>query len=151
MVCWHLDFEVSLNHSEEAFVLEKVSSEMENDELDRHFESPCPIAIASEPIWCVNPPVVRKEELAEPPIVSGEEWIGNTAWCVCGCCTVMPTTQESLCCQEASLDHVVHGHLCITMVPRFNTLCLEVDVLEVAMLSLKDMWVETLVQPVNSR
>ncbi|KAL1252266.1 hypothetical protein QQF64_020062 [Cirrhinus molitorella] len=85
------------------------------------------------------------------PPVWGEEWVGNNSWCKCGWCTPIPTVSESICCQEADLDHALRGHSCITMVRTFNILCREVDVLEVAMLSLKDVRAETLERPVNSR
>ncbi|XP_053170896.1 uncharacterized protein zgc:195170 [Scomber japonicus] len=45
---------------------------------------------------------------------------------------------------------MLRDHSCITMVRSFGMLCLEVDVLEVAMLSLKDVRAETLERPVNS-
>ncbi|KAK7162413.1 hypothetical protein R3I93_006647 [Phoxinus phoxinus] len=67
-----------------------------------------------------------------------------------GCCTAMPTVSESICCQEADLDHVLRGQSCITMACTFTMLCREVDVLEVAMLSLKDVRGETLERPINS-
>lgn len=94
--------------------------------------------------------VVREEEVLVPVVV-GQERLGNITWCQCGHCTPMPTVTESVCCQEAGLDHMLRDHSCITMVRSFGMLCLEVDVLEVAMLSLKDVRAETLERPVNSR
>uniref|UniRef100_A0A671MDI7 P2X purinoreceptor 7 intracellular domain-containing protein n=1 Tax=Sinocyclocheilus anshuiensis TaxID=1608454 RepID=A0A671MDI7_9TELE len=92
-----------------------------------------PMAYAFEPIRALRP--LEVEEVIENPLVWGEERVGNNLWCKCGWCTPMPTV--SICCQEADLGHVLRGHSCITMVRTFNILCREVDVLEVAMLSLK--------------
>uniref|UniRef100_A0A3B4UNJ6 P2X purinoreceptor 7 intracellular domain-containing protein n=1 Tax=Seriola dumerili TaxID=41447 RepID=A0A3B4UNJ6_SERDU len=78
------------------------------------------------------------------PVVWGEERVGNTTWCRCGGCPPMPTVSESICCQEAGLEHVLRGHSCITVECTFSILCREVDVLEVAMLSLKDVRAESL-------
>ena len=124
---------------------------MEEDELERPVESvTSPIAYAFEPIRRGNRAVVRVEEVVEP-VIWGQGRVGNVTWCQCGYCTPMPTVPESVCCQEAGLDHLLRDHSCITMVRTFSILCREVDVLEVAMLSLKDVRAETLERPVNSR
>ncbi|XP_038558190.1 P2X purinoceptor 7 [Micropterus salmoides] len=122
---------------------------MEEDELERPVEPVCPIAYAFEPIRRGNRAVVRRY-VEQPVVVWGEERVGNATWCQCGCCTAKPTVSESICCQEADLDHVLRGQSCITMARSFTMLCREVDVLEVVMLSLKDVRAETLQRPINS-
>ena len=92
--------------------------------------------------------MIRVEEVAEP-MFWGEERVSNTSRCQCSCCTEMPTVSDSICCQEVGLDHVLHGHSCDhaihgmfnvwTVVHTLNILCREVDVLEVVVLSLKDV------------
>lgn len=121
------------------------------DEVERQIELPNPMAYAFEPIRRANQAVLRREEYVEPVLVWGAERVGNTTWCRCGCCAAMPTVTESICCEEADLEHVMRGQTCITGVRTFGLLCREVDVLEVAMLSLKDVRAETLERPINSR
>uniref|UniRef100_A0A8D0CR22 P2X purinoreceptor 7 intracellular domain-containing protein n=1 Tax=Sander lucioperca TaxID=283035 RepID=A0A8D0CR22_SANLU len=111
---------------------------LKEDELERPVESVCPIAYAFEPIRRGNRAVVRRY-VEQPVVVWGEERVGNSTWCQCGCCTAMPTVSESICCPQADLDHVLRGQSCITMACTFAILCREVDVLEVAMLSLKEV------------
>ena len=80
--------------------------------------------------------------------------IGNTEWCTCGNCVVMPTITESICCNEAQLDHLMHADLDLTCIKHhrlFPMLCLERDLLEVAMLSLRDVRAGSLERPINSR
>ncbi|CAL8292742.1 unnamed protein product [Arctogadus glacialis] len=64
----------------------------------------------------------------------------------------MDTAIESVCCREVpvNLDHLMVGLGCITMHRAFRMLCGEREVLEVAMLSLRDGRAETLERPINS-
>ncbi|XDV45653.1 hypothetical protein PO909_013713 [Leuciscus waleckii] len=63
----------------------------------------------------------------------------------------MDTAPESICCREVNLEHLLIGEKCITMHRSFRMLCGERDVLEVAMLSLRDVRAETLERPISSR
>ncbi|XP_039650535.1 P2X purinoceptor 7-like [Perca fluviatilis] len=77
--------------------------------------------------------------------------LGGSDWCVCGRCRSMDTAIESICCREVNLDHLLMDVQCITMHRSFRMLCGEREVLEVAMLSLRDVQTETLERPVSSR
>ncbi len=71
--------------------------------------------------------------------------LGHTDWCECLCCIAMPTVPESSCCQgsvavkdrlsELVADHILsNDSVCITSTERFQTLCLDMDVLRVSLL-----------------
>ena len=64
----------------------------------------------------------------------------------------MDTAFESICCREVpvNLNHLMVELGCITMHRAFWMLCGERGVLEVAMLSLRDVREETLERPINS-
>ena len=64
----------------------------------------------------------------------------------------MDTSIESVCCQEVpvNLDHLIVGLGCKTMHRAFRMLCGEREVLEEAMLSLRDIRAETLERPINN-
>ena len=55
----------------------------------------------------------------------------------------MPTAMGSVCCHEADLDAVLAELPCFTLSHTFHMLCGERDVLEVAMLSLREVRAET--------
>ncbi|KAL2098293.1 hypothetical protein ACEWY4_007500 [Coilia grayii] len=111
-----------------------------------------PVAYAFEPIRRERKVQIKKVgDLDEPLLLlSGVERVGNTAWCSCGHCTAMPTPWESVCCQEAHLGHLLGELRCITQSRTYEMLCCERDVLEVAMLSLREVRAETLDRPINS-
>ena len=81
--------------------------------------------------------------------------IGNTDWCTCQNCGLMPTVKESVCCQEMTLDHKLHLEnedlSCILKHPRFGWICLDSEALEVAMLSMADLKADHLHRPISSR
>ncbi|KAL3854917.1 hypothetical protein ACJMK2_014152 [Sinanodonta woodiana] len=59
----------------------------------------------------------------------------NTKWCLCALCQVMPTTEESQCCQEISKAKITGFNevlQCITDHPGFLSVCLDPYVLETA-------------------
>ena len=84
-------------------------------------------------------------------VSGGVSRVGNIDWCVCNHCQPMCTSWESRCCLETDLDHLIEGEACITMSQMFSIFCLENDVLEVAMLSLREVRGEPLKLPINSR
>ena len=83
-------------------------------------------------------PVERDTFLAPAP---PSDRVGTSDWCVCGCCRSMDTAVESVCCRQVTinLDHLMDGLSCIIMHRAFRMLCGEREVLEVAMLSLRDV------------
>lgn len=87
------------------------------------------------------------------------ERLHNVEWCQCGSCSVqtLGSVKECLCCKEIPAiapriqDQEQPQDLkCITHNPHFFTLCLDMEVLEVAMLSMADVKAETIVRPISS-
>ncbi|XP_048739500.2 P2X purinoceptor 7-like [Ostrea edulis] len=69
--------------------------------------------------------------------VDDQHRLENTDWCNCGSCTPMPTALESKCCSEISqivekIESYSDDLTCITRHPGFQTVCLDVFVLETA-------------------
>ncbi|XP_033646581.1 uncharacterized protein LOC117305813 [Asterias rubens] len=78
------------------------------------------------------PPAVRDDD------DDVENRLGNSQWCLCGCCVAMPTVKESICCKEvervvAKMDEFVLDVDCITEHPGFSAVCLNLWVLETAL------------------
>lgn len=64
------------------------------------------------------------------------ERVGNTDWCSCECCVAMDREVDCLCCSENDAAKAMRGEeRCITLHDRFSVVCLEEDVLEVALLA----------------
>lgn len=88
------------------------------------------------------------------PTENRQSRLDNTDWCTCGYCEIMPTLQESYCCQELRLEHKLQDlgvtHKCVTENPVFNTVAINRDVLDVAMMSLRNVKASVLERPVNS-
>ena len=60
-------------------------------------------------------------------------------WCSCTHCERMPTVDECKCCREmANISHRMVDLECITKHEKFPIICLDVDVLEVGLLSMRD-------------
>ena len=74
-------------------------------------------------------------------------WIGTIDWCICGECCAMSTRDECKCCLEmtevrAKLPSDSSGALletCITALPKFSVVCLDVDVLNTALIGYLDL------------
>jgi hypothetical protein len=136
-----------------------------------------PIPYAFEPILEGNISTVRPtgtscvdsetdsvlDQDAEPDYDSEPEQDRRTGtfWCSCGNCAQMTTQTECVCCREvARIQHRIvydkpDGHAidlqCITNSDRFVTICLDIDVLDVSLLLMKDVVADTLVRPIASR
>jgi len=88
---------------------------MEKGEIERLFDhipiSPLPYMI--EPVSSREVKVRVKEEKAKvfqeevPTVHQSLERVGNTTWCLCGCCTATLTASESICSQGADVDHLL--------------------------------------------
>ena len=68
--------------------------------------------------------------------------LGLVDWCSCEGCRIMPTVEESLCCREnepaVSKMESMQQPSCITLSERFGTLCLNQDVLTLALMTIHD-------------
>ena len=68
--------------------------------------------------------------------------LGNMDWCSCERCQIMPTVEESLCCRgnepAVSKMEAMQHQSCITLSERFGTLCLDQDVLTLALMTIHD-------------
>ena len=73
--------------------------------------------------------------------------LDNTDWCLCTECIHMPTEVECRCCKEGDFiqlkindmfaEHLLpHTDVCICTSERFRTLCLDKDVLEIALIQM---------------
>ena len=88
-----------------------------------------------------------------------EQRPGNTTWCDCQNCGTMDTVKESVCCQEVNAikyklleqQDKEQDLSCITKSHRFHWICVDSDVLEVAMLSMADIRADSFQRPINSR
>uniref|UniRef100_A0A667WXP1 P2X purinoreceptor 7 intracellular domain-containing protein n=1 Tax=Myripristis murdjan TaxID=586833 RepID=A0A667WXP1_9TELE len=124
---------------------------MSEDEAERYFEG-----VQRNPMAYAFEPVRRRERMEnisseeQPLVASGVERVGNTTWCLCGHCTQMPTATESICCREVDVDHLVRDIECITLSRTYQMLCCEREVLEISMLSLREVRANTLERPINS-
>ena len=68
--------------------------------------------------------------------------LANVDWCSCDGCRIMSTVEESLCCREneptvSKMESMQHLS-CITLSERFGTLCLNQDVLTLALMTIHD-------------
>ena len=79
--------------------------------------------------------------------------VGNVDWCRCGNCIAMATHTESLCCKEvaAVAYRMASADSCIVDVPNFMAVCVNIAVLDVALLSMMELRANSLVRPVPSR
>ena len=68
--------------------------------------------------------------------------LGNVDWCSCEGCLIMPTVEESLGCRGnepavSKMESMQHSS-CITLSECFGTLCLDQDVLTLALMTIHD-------------
>ena len=86
------------------------------------------------------------------PVDDEPDRTASTDWCSCTRCSRMPTVDECKCCREmGDICHRMGELECITKHPKFPIICLDIDVLEVGLLSMRDLRAETLIRPISSR
>ena len=75
--------------------------------------------------------------------------IGNSRWCSCGICVPMPTTEESVCCQELceARDNIGENS-CVTSNQAFERVCLDPDVLQTALVLVANVRFHQYSQPI---
>ncbi|XP_068735788.1 uncharacterized protein [Montipora capricornis] len=79
---------------------------------------------------------------------------GNTEWCICGECILMPTANECYCCQELEeLNQKVDesGVTCITSHNKFRIVCLDTDVLQTALVAIQHARLNPIPDPIGNK
>lgn len=94
----------------------------------------------------------EKEPLPEK---KADSKLNNMNWCICGKCVVLPGMKEHhcVCCGHIfALNMLRNGLQCVTDNPQFQTVCLNREVLDVALLSAASFLKEKpLIRPLESR
>ena len=77
----------------------------------------------------------------------------NLLWCKCYRCSIMPTESECICCLEkdAVCQKMNSDVECITKHNSFFKVCLDKEVLEIIMVSIKEVIGEDLHEPISNR
>lgn len=155
------------------FILDTPNDSLSNTEsedgqdLDTPLGTGCdaPQAYAFEPIRLAGLQVSDESEYSDDcdddneissSDAENDERLHNLAWCQCGNCSNQTlgsvTVRECVCCQEIppfapriQVDDYPEDLKCITHNPHFFIICLDIEVLDVALLSMADVKAETLV------
>ncbi len=78
--------------------------------------------------------------------------LADLAWCNCGHCIIMPSARECICCHEIEqISMRINATGCITTLNRFNTICIDNEALETALLSMAPFRSKKLILPLHSR
>ena len=85
-----------------------------------------------------SPPDSDDSSEGEAAAVQLPERMQDTTWCSCMCCSVMPSVLECLCCREIGKGELMSGEACISTTERFQTICLDTDVLTINLLMIHD-------------
>ena len=81
------------------------------------------------------------------------EQLGNTLWCSCANCVVMPHAVEYTCCREFAEveEHLEEGVVCVTSLEVFKTVCLDKDVLYTALVTVHTVKGDKVETPIINR
>ena len=91
---------------------------------------------------------ITSEDLSD----ENENRVGNTAWCSCNTCFLMPSVAEWLCCQEVDeLGWKLQDLICITQHENFLAVCRNEDVLRTAVVLMTDGRRDPIREPITSR
>ena len=84
---------------------------------------------------------------------SEESRISNNRWCSCSSCLPMPTTKESVCCKEIreACDKMTQNEACITCHQAFESVCLDPDVLQTALVLVANVRFHHYCQPIQAK
>ena len=95
---------------------------------------------------------VGNEEENNSLEVSVEVRRGHNHWCSCGRYPIMTTERESVCCKEIrEVLNKMASSACITIHPNFETVCLNEEVLETALVAMFETRLDLYEQPCQSR
>ena len=142
------------------FGYDPLSSTSSDSDHDERQKQRMPAAYALEPLRkdCSGSKVSSSSSSSSSssdggmPVDDELDRTASTDWCSCTRCSRMPTVDECKCCREmGDIYHRMVDLECITKHPKFATICLDVDVLEVGLLSMLDLRAETLIRPISSR
>lgn len=155
-----------MSRYQESDLLEDISTDSDNENIPLSNEIlQQPVAYAFEPVNNVPNQLAEPENADELPDLALHDMHvdfdrrADTDWCVCGNCHMMPTNLECVCCHEIDRIHqripVIHGETigCIRDNVSFHNVCLNVEVLDVALLLMQDVRADNtgLVRPIPSR
>ena len=81
------------------------------------------------------------------------ERLGNTSWCACGKCVVMPTAIECTCCRELQEleERFEDSGACVTNLEAFKIVCLDKDVLYTALVTMHTVRGDEVKKPISNR
>ena len=81
------------------------------------------------------------------------ERLGNTLWCSCANCVVMPRALECTCCREFPEveERLEEGVVCVTSLEAFKTVCLDKDVLYTALVTMHTVRGDEVETPIINR
>ncbi|KAK3740763.1 hypothetical protein QZH41_005890 [Actinostola sp. cb2023] len=126
--------------SEDSEVLSDLGEEGEEESVERRNE--VQFGLLPYQFEPIGQQVDVEEVEAEPQTameVERADRLGNTDWCTCGNCVTMETVEESSCCQEIPriqdkilLLEIENPPTCITGHPGFQSVCLDMWVLQTA-------------------
>ena len=81
------------------------------------------------------------------------ERLGNTSWCSCAKCVVMPRAIKCTCCRELSEveERLEESTTCITSMEVFKTVCLDKDVLYTSLVTMHTVRGDEVRTPISNR
>ena len=81
------------------------------------------------------------------------EQLGNTLWCSCANCVVMPRALECTCYREFPevKERLEEGVVCVTSLEAFKTVCLDKDVLYTALVTMHTVRGDEVETPIINR
>ena len=93
-----------------------------------------------------------EERQPEGQSESSETRIGHNRWCACGKCLPMATEKESVCCKEVrEIALKMETHVCITDHPSFERVCLDSEVLQTALVAMREVRFDDYQLPIPQR
>ena len=94
----------------------------------------------------------EEEQHSEGRTEVQETRFDHNRWCKCRKCPPMSTDKESVCCRELDEAHSKIGdHSCITCNSSFERVCLDSEVLQTALVAMRDVRFEDYQNPIPQR
>ena len=98
------------------------------------------------------PSILDQSSVSSVTDINTVDRLSFRAWCTCYRCHIMPSERECRCCREENaLDWKMYGLQCITDHKNFEAVCLNVDVLRKAVVSMNDVRRGDITEPLSNR